>query len=306
MTPELRARLAKAAVDAARAVGYVNAGTVEFLLAPSGDFYFLEMNTRLQVEHPVTEEAFGVDLVLLQLAVAAGEKLPPLPSAPTRHAIEARVYAEDPDGGVPAAGRARVLLYREPAGPGMRVDSGLAEGQDVGVHYDPLLAKVVASRRDARGGSAAPRRRARGDGDPRGLDERVVAAPAARDARGRSRGRSTRASSRLSRCPCRRPRPTRPSRRPRRRSPARPRRRPVPAVPPSATPSTAASGREAAREAPRRGDGRDARGPSRRHAARRLRRRATAKSRGSSSAGRRGASRRLRPAPPDRRRRSTP
>ncbi len=144
VTPELRARLARAAVDAAKAVGYVNAGTVEFLLAPSGDFYFLEMNTRLQVEHPVTEEAFGVDLVLLQLAVAAGEKLPPLPSAPSRHAIEARVYAEDPEAGfLPQAGR--VLLYREPAGPGVRVESGLAEGQDVGVHYDPLLAKIVAS-----------------------------------------------------------------------------------------------------------------------------------------------------------------
>ncbi len=144
VTPELRARLMNAAVDAAKAVGYVNAGTVEFLLAPTGEFYFLEMNTRLQVEHPVTEEAFGVDLVLLQLAVAAGEKLPPLPSAPTRHAIEARVYAEDPEAGfLPQAGR--VLLYREPAGPGVRVDSGLTEGRAVGVHYDPLLAKVVAS-----------------------------------------------------------------------------------------------------------------------------------------------------------------
>ncbi|MBK9064778.1 MAG: ATP-grasp domain-containing protein [Acidobacteria bacterium] len=144
VTPELRARLTKAAVDAARAVGYVNAGTVEFLLAPSGEFYFLEMNTRLQVEHPVTEEAFGVDLVLLQLAVAAGGKLPPLPAAPARHAMEARVYAEDPEGGfLPQTGR--VLLYREPSGPGVRVESGLAGGQDVGVHYDPLLAKIVAS-----------------------------------------------------------------------------------------------------------------------------------------------------------------
>jgi acetyl-CoA/propionyl-CoA carboxylase biotin carboxyl carrier protein len=144
VTPELRARLAKAAVDAAKAVGYVNAGTVEFLLAPSGEFFFLEMNTRLQVEHPVTEEAFGVDLVLLQLAVAAGEALPPLPSAPSRHAIEVRVYAEDPEAGfLPQTGP--VLLYREPAGPGVRVESGLAEGQEVGVHYDPLLAKIVAS-----------------------------------------------------------------------------------------------------------------------------------------------------------------
>ena len=144
VTPDLRARLAKAAVDAARAVGYVNAGTVEFLLAPSGEFFFLEMNTRLQVEHPVTEEAFGVDLVLLQLAVAAGEKLPPLPSAPSRHAIEARVYAEDAAAEfLPQTGR--VLVYREPGGPGVRVESGLAEGEEVGVHYDPLLAKIVAS-----------------------------------------------------------------------------------------------------------------------------------------------------------------
>jgi acetyl-CoA/propionyl-CoA carboxylase biotin carboxyl carrier protein len=144
VSPELRARLAKTAVDAARAVGYVNAGTVEFLLAPSGEFFFLEMNTRLQVEHAVTEEAFGVDLVRLQLAVAAGGNLPPLPSAAARHAIEARIYAEDPEAGfLPQTGR--VLVYREPAGPGVRVESGLAEGQEVGVHYDPLLAKIVAS-----------------------------------------------------------------------------------------------------------------------------------------------------------------
>ena len=187
VTPELRARLAKAAVDAAKAVGYVNAGTVEFLLAPSGEFYFLEMNTRLQVEHPVTEEAFGVDLVLLQLAVAAGEKLPPLPAAPTRHAMEARVYAEDPEAGfLPQTGR--VLLYREPAGPGVRVESGLAEGQDVGVHYDPLLAKIVASgatRDEARLRLSA----ALGETVILGVvDERLVAAPPARDARG-GRGR---------------------------------------------------------------------------------------------------------------------
>jgi acetyl/propionyl-CoA carboxylase alpha subunit len=153
VTPDLRARLQKAACDAARAAGYVNAGTVEFLLEPSGTFYFLEMNTRLQVEHPVTEEAFGVDLVALQLHVAAGERLPDLPPAPSAHAIEARVYAEDPDAGfLPQAGR--LLTWIEPSGPGVRVDSGVTTGQAVDIHYDPLLAKIVAkgrNREEARG-----------------------------------------------------------------------------------------------------------------------------------------------------------
>ncbi len=146
VTPALRARLSKAAVEAARAVGYVSAGTVEFLLEPSGAFWFLEMNTRLQVEHPVTEEAFLVDLVALQLAIAAGERLPELPAAPAFHAIEARVYAEDPDAGfLPQAGR--LLVWVEPSGPGVRVDSGVVSGQAVDVHYDPMLAKIVAKGR---------------------------------------------------------------------------------------------------------------------------------------------------------------
>jgi len=147
VTPELRERLRNAACEAARAVGYVNAGTVEFLLEPSGAFYFLEMNTRLQVEHPVTEEAFGVDLVALQLRVAAGEPLPELPSEPSAHAMEARVYAEDPEAGfLPQAGR--LLAWIEPSGPGLRVDSGVTAGHGVDVHYDPLLAKIVAKGRD--------------------------------------------------------------------------------------------------------------------------------------------------------------
>jgi len=144
---DLRARLTSAACDAARAAGYVNAGTVEFLLEPSGSFYFLEMNTRLQVEHTVTEEAFGVDLVALQLRIAAGEPLPDLPSVPSAHAIEARVYAEDPDAGfLPQAGR--LLAWVEPSGPGVRVDSGVTQGQAVDVHYDPMLAKIVAKGRN--------------------------------------------------------------------------------------------------------------------------------------------------------------
>jgi acetyl/propionyl-CoA carboxylase alpha subunit len=142
---DLRARMGEAAVRAAEAVSYRNAGTVEFLLAPDGSFYFLEMNTRLQVEHPVTEMVYGVDLVAAQLATAAGEPLPfdPGALAPRGHAIEARVYAEDPaQGFLPQIGP--VLRLRNPERPGVRVDSGLVEGGEVLTHYDPLLAKVVA------------------------------------------------------------------------------------------------------------------------------------------------------------------
>ena len=109
-------------------------------------FYFLEMNTRLQVEHPVTEQVTGVDLVRAQLVVASGEPLPWAQSALTQrgHAIEARVYAEDPSQGfMPQAGR--LLLYREPRLPGVRIDSGVVEGGEVSVHYDPMLAKVIAT-----------------------------------------------------------------------------------------------------------------------------------------------------------------
>jgi acetyl/propionyl-CoA carboxylase alpha subunit len=137
-----------AAVAAAGAVGYRNAGTVEFLLEGAGDearFYFLEMNTRLQVEHPVTEVVAGVDLVHAQLLVASGQALP-WPQAELRqhgHAIECRIYAEDPGRGfLPQAGP--LLLYREPAGPGIRVDGGYHEGGVVTVFYDPLIAKLIA------------------------------------------------------------------------------------------------------------------------------------------------------------------
>lgn len=147
LSPGVRARMGEAAVAAARAAGYRNAGTVEFLLDGEGEearFYFLEMNTRLQVEHPVTEMVVGVDLVQAQLRVAAGEPLPwsQQSLAPRGHAIECRVYAEDPAMDfLPQAGP--LLLYREPQGPGIRVDSGVREGTEVTVHYDPMLAKLI-------------------------------------------------------------------------------------------------------------------------------------------------------------------
>ncbi|MBA3640212.1 MAG: acetyl-CoA carboxylase biotin carboxylase subunit [Acidobacteria bacterium] len=147
VVPRVREQMGQAAVAAARAVNYRNAGTVEFLLEGSGDaarFYFLEMNTRLQVEHAVTEAIAGVDLVRAQLAVAAGEPLPWTQEELSQrgHAIECRVYAEDPANGfLPQAGK--LLLYREPSGPGLRVDSGVVEGGEVPVTYDPMLAKLI-------------------------------------------------------------------------------------------------------------------------------------------------------------------
>jgi propionyl-CoA carboxylase alpha chain len=143
--PALRARLGEAAVAAARAVGYEGAGTVELLLMADGSFAFLEMNTRLQVEHPVTEGVTGLDLVRLQLLVAAGEPLPPEAVAPRLegHAIEARLYAEDPSGGyLPATGT--LARFAVPPGDGVRVDAGVEDGSVVGPHYDPMLAKVIA------------------------------------------------------------------------------------------------------------------------------------------------------------------
>ena len=141
----LRARMGAAAVAAAKAVQYVGAGTVEFLLDREGRFYFLEMNTRLQVEHPVTECITGQDLVAWQLAVARGEALPltqdqvPLQG----HAIEVRLYAEDPQADfLPQSGD--VALWRPPAGAGIRVDHGLASGQTISPYYDPMIAKIIA------------------------------------------------------------------------------------------------------------------------------------------------------------------
>jgi 3-methylcrotonyl-CoA carboxylase alpha subunit len=149
LTPASRAALLAAGVAAARAASYVNAGTVEFLLAPDGAFYFLEVNTRLQVEHPVTEAVTALDLVRLQIEVAAGR---PLPFAQEQvqargHALECRVYAEDPGrDDLPSPGT--VLHLSPPAGPGVRFDEGVAAGSEVTVHYDPLLAKLVTWGRD--------------------------------------------------------------------------------------------------------------------------------------------------------------
>jgi 3-methylcrotonyl-CoA carboxylase alpha subunit len=141
----LRARLGQAAIAAARSVGYVNAGTVEFLLDESGKFYFLEMNTRVQVEHPVTELAYGVDLIRAQIEIADGEPLRAeykRDMAPRGWAIEVRVYAEDPSTFVPATGV--ISRWITPEGPGIRVDAGVRTGSEVGVWYDPMLAKVIA------------------------------------------------------------------------------------------------------------------------------------------------------------------
>ncbi|MBX3027201.1 ATP-grasp domain-containing protein [bacterium] len=141
----LRARLGEAAVAAGRAIGYVGAGTVEFIVDQRGAFYFLEVNTRLQVEHPVTEAITGLDLVALQIRVAEGEPLPAALDALTidGHAIEARLYAEAPERDfLPATGR--LALWQPPAVPGVRWDSGVERGSLVSVHYDPLLAKVIA------------------------------------------------------------------------------------------------------------------------------------------------------------------
>jgi 3-methylcrotonyl-CoA carboxylase alpha subunit len=157
LSPAVRERMGAAAVAAANAVGYRNAGTCEFLLEGEGDnarFYFLEMNTRLQVEHPVTECLTGIDLVHAQLRVASGEALPFTQESLTRrgHAIECRIYAEDPaQGFLPQAGT--LLLYQEPQGPGIRVDSGVRKGSNVSVHYDPMLAKLIvhaSTREEAR------------------------------------------------------------------------------------------------------------------------------------------------------------
>ena len=146
MTPALRAKMTAAAAGVARTVGYTNAGTIEFLVDERGAFYFLEMNTRLQVEHPITEMVTGLDLVHWQIRIARGERLDLDPAAlvePKGHAIECRIYAEDPDSGfLPSPGRIQML--RTPGGPGVRDDSSAAAGLEVPIFYDPLISKLVA------------------------------------------------------------------------------------------------------------------------------------------------------------------
>ncbi len=145
LTPELRTEMGAAAVRAAQAVGYVNAGTIEFMLDEDGSYYFLEMNTRLQVEHPVTELVHGVDLVHWQLRIAGGQPLTLEQDEirPRGWAIEARIYAEDPaQGMLPSIGT--ISQWEAPQGPGIRVDAGVCNGSDVSIYYDSMLAKLIA------------------------------------------------------------------------------------------------------------------------------------------------------------------
>ncbi len=164
VTPALRSAMTSAAAAVARKVGYTNAGTIEFLLDEDGRFYFLEMNTRLQVEHPITEMVTGIDLVRWQIAVARGARLDLDPARllqPAGHAIECRIYAEDPDNNfLPSPGR--ILQLRVPSGPGIRDDSGATAGFDVPIFYDPMISKLVAWAED-RPAAIARMRRALGE-----------------------------------------------------------------------------------------------------------------------------------------------
>jgi acetyl-CoA carboxylase biotin carboxylase subunit len=160
----LRRAMTAAAASVARAVGYTNAGTIEFLLGEDGRFCFLEMNTRLQVEHPITEMVTGIDLVRWQIRIARGERLdldPDRMLTPNGHAIECRIYAEDADRNfLPSPGR--VVQLRSPAGPGVRDDSGITAGLDVPVFYDPMISKLIAWAED-RPAAIARMRRALGE-----------------------------------------------------------------------------------------------------------------------------------------------
>src|SRR5689334_335268 len=175
VSAELRARMGAAALAAARAVAYVGAGTCEFLLGADGGFYFLEMNTRLQVEHPVTELVYGVDLVAWQLDVADGKRLPldqaALDARRRGHAIECRVYAEDPIKFLPSPGT--ITHLRVPDGPYIRNDSGCYEGAEIPVHYDPMISKLVVWGED-RKSAVARMRRALDEYQVRGIETNLA------------------------------------------------------------------------------------------------------------------------------------
>ena len=150
LTPELRERMGAAAVAAARAAGYVNAGTIEFLLDTTGKFYFMEMNTRVQVEHPVSEQITGTDIIKEQLRIAAGEPMScadRAPFTPFGHAMEFRINAEDPDHGFrPCPGK--ITRFEPPMGPGVRVETYVHEGSSISPYYDSMVAKVIVSGQD--------------------------------------------------------------------------------------------------------------------------------------------------------------
>jgi acetyl-CoA carboxylase biotin carboxylase subunit len=175
VSAELRARMGAAAVAAARAVSYVGAGTCEFLLGADGGFYFLEMNTRLQVEHPVTEMIYGLDLVSWQLDVAEGRPVPltqqELDARRRGHAIECRVYAEDPVKFLPSPGT--ITHLRVPDGPYVRNDSGCYEGAEIPVHYDPMISKLVVWGED-RPRALARMRRALDEYQVRGIETNLA------------------------------------------------------------------------------------------------------------------------------------
>jgi acetyl-CoA carboxylase biotin carboxylase subunit len=171
VSAELRARMGASAVAAARSVDYLGAGTVEFLLGSDGSYYFLEMNTRLQVEHPVTELIYGVDLVAWQLDVAEGKKLPltqaELDARRRGHAIECRIYAEDPVKFLPSPGK--ITHLRVPDGPYVRNDSGCYEGAEISTFYDPMISKLIVWGED-RAQAAARMRRALDEYQVRGIE----------------------------------------------------------------------------------------------------------------------------------------
>jgi len=183
LDPDVRMQLCAAAVKAARAAEYANAGTLEFLVSDDSRFYFMEMNTRIQVEHPVTEAVFGLDLVRWQIRIASGERLSVRQEDvyPRGHAIECRINAEDVDNGFrPASGKLGTVLL--PGGPGIRIDSHIYSGAEVPPYYDSLLAKIIAADRN-RDACIARMRRALDETEIRGiattlaLQERILSAP---------------------------------------------------------------------------------------------------------------------------------